>query len=151
MTTIVILLLVGAVLLALETVLPGLIAGSIGILAILAAVVMAYSDFGARTGNLVLLVVAAGLIAGSLVYVKFFPDSRYARVFVSQRVIGDVGAEQPELLHQSGTALTTLRPSGMALIAGRRVDVVTEGALVEKGAAVKVVAVEGMRTVVRAV
>jgi membrane-bound serine protease (ClpP class) len=151
MTTIVILLLVGAVLLALETVLPGLIAGSIGIIAILAAVVMAYSDFGARTGNLVLLVVAAGLIAGSLVYVKFFPDSRYARVFVSQRVIGDVGAEQSELLHQSGTALTTLRPSGMALIAGRRVDVVTEGALVEKGAAVKVVAVEGMRTVVRAV
>jgi membrane-bound serine protease (ClpP class) len=118
--------------------------------AILAAVVMAYSDFGARTGNLVLLVVVAGLIAGSLAYVKFFPDSRFARVFVSQRVIGDVGAEQPELLNQTGTALTTLRPSGMALIAGRRVDVVSEGALIEKGAAVKVVAIEGMRTVVRA-
>jgi membrane-bound ClpP family serine protease len=38
----------------------------------------------------------------------------------------------------------------MALIDGHRVDVVTEGGMIEKGAAIKVVATEGMRTVVRA-
>jgi len=37
-----------------------------------------------------------------------------------------VGAAKPELLHQTGTALTALRPSGTALIDGKRVDVVTE-------------------------
>jgi membrane-bound serine protease (ClpP class) len=44
-----------------------------------------------------------------------------------------------------------LRPSGTANINGQRVDVVTEGGLIERGTAVKVVAVEGSRIVVRAV
>jgi membrane-bound ClpP family serine protease len=44
-----------------------------------------------------------------------------------------------------------LRPSGTASINGRRVDVVTEGGLIERGTAVKVVAVEGARIVVREV
>jgi membrane-bound serine protease (ClpP class) len=151
MTVIILLLIAGAVLLALETVLPGLIAGSVGMIAMVAAVVIAYSEFGARTGNLVLLITVCGLIAGSLVYVKYFPESRFARVFVSDRVIGTVGAEQTGLLNQTGTALTNLRPSGMAQIGGRRVDVVTEGGMIEKGTAIKVVAIEGLRTVVRAV
>ena len=34
---------------------------------------------------------------------------------------------------------------------GHRVDVVTEGAMISQGASVKVIAVEGMRTVVRAI
>ncbi len=50
-----------------------------------------------------------------------------------------------------GPALTQLRPSGVALINGQRVDVVTEGGLIERGAAVKVVTVEGARIVVREV
>ena len=62
-----------------------------------------------------------------------------------------MGVEKPELLQQAGTALTPLRPSGTASINGRRVDVVTEGPFVERGATVKVIAVEGMRVVVRAV
>jgi len=41
-----------------------------------------------------------------------------------------------------------LRPAGMALINGRRVDVVTEGAMIERDTPVRVVAVEGMRVVV---
>ena len=53
------------------------------------------------------------------------------------------------MLHQTGTAFTQLRPCGTALINGRRVDVVTEGSLIEKGTPVKVVALEGMRVVVR--
>ena len=147
--TIVILLIAGAVLLLLETFLPGMIAGVIGCLCLFIAVVSAYVDFGPRTGTGVLLGVMAGLVAGSLAWVKFFPGSRMARVFISDRTIGNVDAEQTSLLQHTGTALTTLRPSGAALIDGRRVDVVTEGALIESGTPVKVVAVEGLRTVVR--
>jgi membrane-bound serine protease (ClpP class) len=58
--------------------------------------------------------------------------------------------EKPELLNQTGSALTNLRPAGTAIINDRRVDVVTEGAMIERGTPVKVVAVEGMRVVVRA-
>ena len=47
--------------------------------------------------------------------------------------------------------MTPLRPSGTAVINGRRVDVVTEGGMIERNTPVKVVAIEGMRVVVRAV
>jgi len=86
-----------------------------------------------------------------MAWLKFFPDSRIAKKFVSQGAVGDLGVDKPELLHATGTALTQLRPSGIANLAGQRVDVVTEGGLIEKGTAVKVVAVEGARIVVRAV
>ena len=65
--------------------------------------------------------------------------------------MGDIGTDKPELLNQIGKALTPLRPSGTAVIGGKRIDVVTEGPFIEPGTAVKVVAVEGMRVVVRSV
>jgi membrane-bound serine protease (ClpP class) len=151
MEPVVALILVGAALLLLETVLPGMIAGALGILCLAAGVVLGYSSFGARTGNFILLGVCIGLVIGALCWVKYFPESRIARVFVLRQSIGGLGVEKPELLDQTGVACTTLRPSGAALINGQRVDVVTEGALVERGTTVKVVAVEGMRVVVRAI
>ena len=54
-----------------------------------------------------------------------------------------------DLLGKSGVAKTALRPSGSALIEGERVDVVTEGNLIEAGTPLRVVAVEGLRVVVR--
>jgi membrane-bound serine protease (ClpP class) len=151
MATVVTLILVGAALLLLETILPGMIAGLIGFGCLVAGVALAYMKFDVRTGNLVLVLVVSGLIAGTLCWMKFFPESRIARVFISQKIVGDIGTERPELVDQTGTALTTLRPSGTAIIDGKRVDVVTEGPLIERGTSVKVVAVEGMRVIVRAV
>jgi len=151
MGTVVTLILVGAALLLLETVLPGMIAGIIGFGCLVAGVAMAYVDFDTRTANFVLLAVVVGLVAGTACWLKFFPDSRVARLFISQRTVGEIGTEKPELLNQNGTALTPLRPSGAAIINGKRVDVITEGPFVERGSPVKVVAVEGMRVVVRAV
>jgi len=72
-------------------------------------------------------------------------------MFISQKVIGELRVDKPELLDQVGIAQTNLRPSGTAMINGQRVDVVTEGPMIEQGATIKVVAVEGMRVVVRAV
>jgi membrane-bound serine protease (ClpP class) len=139
----------GLLLVFLETVLPGLIAGTLGVLALIGAVAYAYLEFGAKTGNGVLFSVIALLVIGVVLWLKFFPESRLARVFVSERQIGNVGAEKPELLGKTGTALTALRPAGTAVFDGRRADVVTEGGFVEKGQTVTVVAIEGLRVVVR--
>jgi membrane-bound serine protease (ClpP class) len=149
--TIATLILAGAALLLLETVLPGLVAGILGLLCLAAGVFMGYANFGLRTGNLILVAVLAGLVIGTLCWIKYFPTSRMARLFVSQGTVGDLGVEKPELLHQTGVAFTNLRPSGTALINGSRVDVVSEGSLIERGTPVKVVALEGLRVVVRAV
>jgi len=144
------LLIIGVVLMLLETVLPGMVAGIAGFCCLLAAVIVAYNQFGFQTGNAVLGGVVAALLVGMVLWVKFFPTSRMARPFVSHRVIGGT-SEKCELLHKTGTAYTNLRPSGTALIEGERVDVVTEGSMISKGTPIQVVQIEGMRIVVRAV
>lgn len=151
MTLIIILLVVGAVLMFLETFLPGLVTGIIGFLCWVAAVIVGYTQFGFRTGNLILGGVLVGLVLGVFCWLKFFPESRIARRFTSRSAVGELGVTKPELLDRTGVAITQLRPSGTAFINGKRVDVVTEGVLIEQGASLRVVAVEGMRIVVREV
>jgi len=53
------------------------------------------------------------------------------------------------LLGQTGIAVSPVGFAGMARIGGRRVDVVTEGEFIPPGVAVRVVAVDGPRVVVR--
>ncbi|MDE0044205.1 MAG: hypothetical protein OXT74_19365 [Candidatus Poribacteria bacterium] len=57
--------------------------------------------------------------------------------------------ELAALAGQSGRSLSPLRPAGVALINGQRVDVVTNGEFIEPETEVEVVAVEGSRVVVR--
>ena len=149
MELVITLLVAGAVLILAESVLPGMIAGVTGGCCLFGGVIAAYVNFGARAGNLTLMGVLGGLVAGFCVWVKYFPQSRMARVLISRKVTGEIGAEKPELLNHTGTALSALRPAGTAMIEGKRVDVVTEGQMIEPGAIIRVVAVEGMRVVVR--
>ncbi len=142
---------VGTILLGLETILPGMIAGIIGLLCVIAAVIQSYVLFGPQTGTLVLGGTFVALLLGTVLWLKFLPQTRIGRLFASKQIVGDIHTERPELLNQTGQALTPLRPSGMAMINGHRVDVVTEGGMIDRNTPVKVVAVEGMRVVVRAV
>lgn len=142
---------VGAILLVLETVLPGMIAGAIGLLCIIAGVIQSYVVFGPQVGTGVLAGTLVVLMAGTMAWMKFFPQTPMGRVFTSRGTVGNINAERPELLHQTGSALTSLRPSGTALINGRRVDVVTEGGMIERNTPIKVVGIEGMRVIVRAI
>lgn len=151
MTLIIILLVVGAVLMFIETVLPGLVSGILGLLCWVAAVTLSYTQFGFHTGNLVLSGVLVGLVAGVFCWLKFFPVSRIAGLFISRSAVGDLSVEKPQLVNRTGVAITQLRPSGTAFINGTRVDVVTEGGLIEQGASIRVVSVEGLRVVVREV
>ena len=52
------------------------------------------------------------------------------------------------LMGKRGSAVTVLRPSGIALIDGERVDVVTRGEFIDKDAPLRVVEIEGGRIVV---
>lgn len=151
MTLIIILLVLGAILMFLETFLPGLVTGILGFLCWVAAVILGYKEFGFQAGNLILGGVLVGSVVGVFSWLKFFPESRIARLFVSRSAVGELGVAKPELVHRTGVTITQLRPSGTAFINGKRVDVVTEGALIEQGASIKVVAVEGIRVVVREV
>ena len=60
---------------------------------------------------------------------------------------------QPEELAgykgKTGKAITDLRPAGTAMIDDQRVDVVSRGEYIDKGASIRVLAVDGNRVVVK--
>lgn len=148
MELVITLLVAGFILLVLETVLPGIVAGVAGVLLVLAANAVAYLDVGVKAGNWTLALSSVLLVAITVAYVKFLPHSPFARLFVSNRVIAEPPSTSAGLIGRSGVAETVLRPSGVALIDGRRVDVRSEGPLIEKGAAIRVISADGMSVVV---
>ncbi len=149
MELVIILLVAGAVMLMLETVLPGLIVGLCGLACWMAAVAVAFQ----RTdqGIWVLLFVLAGGGIGAVLWFKYFPQTRYAQSLMLKNTIGGEPEVDQSLLDQEGVAHSDLRPSGVATINDRRMDVLAEGGMIEAGTGIKVVEVTGMRVVVRAI
>jgi membrane-bound serine protease (ClpP class) len=49
---------------------------------------------------------------------------------------------------KEGTAVSTLRPAGIALINNQRVDVVSEGGYIEQGTSIRVLEINGPRVIV---
>lgn len=153
-----ILILVGIVLLAIEAlVLPGF-----GVAGVLGLGVLGYAVFRVFQESWVTVlggsVVFGGMLLASLLWV--LPYSRVASRFRLATRIGRTpdavtatpgrSDERADLLEVVGTALTDLRPSGLARFGDERIDVVTLGDYVAAGTSVRVVRVEGNRVTVRA-
>jgi membrane-bound serine protease (ClpP class) len=63
---------------------------------------------------------------------------------------GFISAEDlSQLLNKSGTTLSALRPSGIAIIEGKRVDVSAESLFIDKDKRIKVIRVEGNKVIVK--
>jgi membrane-bound serine protease (ClpP class) len=161
------LFLLGAGLLGVEIfVLPGFgVAGVLGIVLMLVALVMAlveaprmpfdvYWSLGdllsamARVMGVVIVTALLGLGIG-----RWAPRTGLGRrlLLAQQSAPGHSlpDAAAPSLVGREGVADTNLRPAGKAVLDGRRYDVVTQGEYIERGAAIRIVAVEGTRIVVR--
>ena len=70
-------------------------------------------------------------------------------MFVSKSSVGGMDYAYSEMEGQRGVVLASCRPSGIAEINGKRLDVVAESGFIEKDAEVEVILVEGNRIVVR--
>jgi membrane-bound serine protease (ClpP class) len=91
---------------------------------------------------------AAGVALGFLS--RFLPRSRLGRALILSDTVGAAAAAAlPSLVGRAGVAETALRPTGKAVVDGRRLDVVSEGDFVEEGATIEVIEVAGPRIVVR--
>jgi membrane-bound serine protease (ClpP class) len=143
----------GVLLLFLEMFLPGMIAGIIGAGMLVAAVVMAYTDLGAEAGNIALLIAAVVSAGMWWWWANHFQRTRVGKAMTLTAAVegSSVMAGLEQYAGQLGEAVTPLRPSGTVLIAGKRVDAVTDGDFVNPGEAVKVVRAHGMGLLVRRV
>lgn len=159
----VLLLALGFVALGVEAlILPGFgVAGIIGLGLVSTSIILALVGTAPTGGDLVqagaILVTALVITASVLfVWIRHIPHStRFRKVMLRDghaAVDGYVAAPtRGDLVGQSGTAVTDLRPSGAAVIGDERLDVVTEGEYVAAGAPVTVLRSDGYRHIVRAV
>lgn len=150
MTLIIALIACGVLLILAEMVIPGGIVGIFGALMITGGVVLGFMESTALGLQLFAGSVVFGIVA-FWAWVKYFPTSPLGkRMFLAQ----DAGEwrgfneKNVELLGKRGKAHTMLRPSGTVIIESKRYDVVGEGPVIDKGALVEVVHVEGNRIVV---
>ena len=129
-------------------------AGILGILALLAALVMSVVGSGATpeffmlAAGRILLSLLVALVA-SFVLLRFMPRTPLGRQLILDTGLDDAPADDLRWLGKRGHASTPLRPAGIADIEGARVDVVSDGELIDPGTPVEVTRVDGNRIVVR--
>jgi len=144
---------IGFILIILEFFVPGGIIGSVGLITVIGSLFMA-TDNNTLIAVSLLIAVMVSLIV-SILLVKVFNKNMK---FFKKMVLRDAttteegyvsNVNRVELLGKIGTALTPLRPAGIAYIDDERVDVVTEGSFIDQDSEVIVVKVEGSRIIVR--
>jgi membrane-bound serine protease (ClpP class) len=155
------LILLGLALLFVEVVLPSGMLLVISLAALATGVMLIFfaspeEGGGATTGFLALtiLLVLIPIILGAAFY--YLPRNPIGKqLFLPERPIEEVEAPMTDnvaleqLLGQIGKTATELRPSGVTLIQGHRVDTKTEGIYVEAGQWVRVTDVRGGQITVR--
>ncbi|MBR3298161.1 MAG: hypothetical protein IKI64_03050 [Clostridia bacterium] len=146
----IILLLVGIALIVVEMVIPGFgIAGISGGAAVVAGLIVSSRSFGAAMFSLAIVVLILCLAALIVFKVVFGKGRRNSKLVLNDSITSgstDISTLDPaEVIGKEGVTLTALRPSGIAMIDGKRLDVLAEGEFIEKGETVKVSAVQGIR------
>jgi membrane-bound serine protease (ClpP class) len=152
MNAIIILFIIGAFLLAAEVFLPGIIAGVLGGLALLAGSILSFGEFG-FTGGVIASVAAVALVV-LVLYLELvvLPKTAFGRKMVVQATV-DATSQPPlaslnTVVDQPAEALTTLAPSGYVLVGGRRYEAFCRSGHAAKGAALRVVGLDNFRLIV---
>ena len=150
-----ILCLIGIALLIIELLLPGFgVSGVMGFLCLIAVIVIEFLTASPTTAYIVAAVII-GIIV--LMVVLFMRSMKKGLLFRSPIVLKDkLDAESvkpsagslDELVGKTGTAVTPLRPSGIALIDGQRYSVMSQAVFIEKDAPITVLSVDGTKITV---
>ena len=150
--TIVILVVLALVLIAVDFYLPGFVLGSIGVVLMIVALVFSYNLYGLDV-TLILFLVEVGLGIGvGYATIKYFPQTPLGRKMILAETQTGTRAQAPRLtdwIGREGVAQTVLRPAGVAMVDGKRLDVEAESGMIEAGSPIKIVAVHENRLVVK--
>ena len=142
-------LLVGVVLLLVEMYMPGFgLPGLAGCGLLLLGIVLTWKTFGAAAGLGLTVIVLALLAILISITVRSVSKGKLGK---SEFVLeGDMRPENEEanedmkaLIGQVGEVITVLRPVGIAEFSCGRLNVMTEGEYIERGASVRIRKVEG--------
>ncbi len=149
------LFLAGIALMVLELFLPGGIIGIIGLICVVVSLFLAAGSFTEMAIS-ILIATVVSIIAVILLTKVLGKRMKFFKKFIltdsTNKESGYVSNETREdLVGQIAVTLTALRPSGTIVLGDERIDVVSEGAFIDKDEQVKIVKAEGSRIVVRKV
>ena len=149
------LLFLGMFLLVIEVFLPS--AGLLGIcaaVALLSSVVLAFYQCGTGVGTVFFGV--ALVATGSTIFtlVKWWPHTPLGKLILVEPEPAEGAtptklSQLKSLIGEIGQATVVMLPGGLVRIGGKNYDAVTDGAVIEKGTWVEVVALRGLNLIVR--
>lgn len=144
---------IGLVLLVVEMFIPGFgVCGCLGIVAFLAVIVMQFMTNSFTAAIIVTAIMLLVLTMLILLCLHSFQHGMLSRSpIVNHQVIEKKEEQQKEsLVGKQGVTLTPLRPTGMAEIEGKRINVETSGEFIPAGTTITVVKEGGLSVLVQA-
>ena len=101
--------------------------------------------------NITLAITGGVFLLGTIMWLKWFPESKLGQRLATQQTIGKVDYGMDDLVGKRGTTKSPLRPYGIAVIDGKRMDVSAVDEFMEPETQIEVVKVQGNRVMVRSV
>ncbi|MCJ7813987.1 MAG: ATP-dependent Clp protease proteolytic subunit [Candidatus Atribacteria bacterium] len=153
----IVLFIIGLLLILVEIfIIPGFgLVGIGGIAAILASIFLTFGNIIQATYSI--LIALSVSVIGIFLLIKYIPSTRTWRKFVlsteQKKELGyTVGTRDlKRLIGKEGVAITPLRPSGIAEVNGKKIDVITQGEYIISNSKIKIISVEGNKIVVEAI
>lgn len=141
---IIILLILGVVLLALEIVaLPGGVAGFFGVGLMGVGVWQSYARFGNNVGTIILICAIALCL---LMLILFMKSKTWKRFSLNEEVDSKVNQLEPTVkVGAQGVTISRLAPTGKALIDGEQMEVHAVNKFIDPDRTIEVVGTEGYR------
>ncbi len=133
-------LLAGFVLIGTEIFIPGGLLGIFGSMAWVAAAIVGWRHFPAPWNLISSISLLFIGVLTFVVWIRYFPKSRVGKSLALTESTADYKSHTTTdiLVGTEGKALSTLRPSGIAVFDGRRLDVVADGEWIEAGEPIKI-------------
>ncbi len=151
LTVIIGLFALGVVLIFFELLVPGGILGMLGALAMLGGCVLAFIEYGVGGGLLAFLLFSVLGAACLAIELKWLPRTRIGGKFFLQGAVRGTSHQPPApdtLIGKECEALTTLSPTGLVKVEGKQYEAFSQSGLINRGARMKVVAVDNFRVTV---
>jgi membrane-bound serine protease (ClpP class) len=150
---IVMLTVAGLALIAVDFYLPSFVLGIVGVVLLLTATLVCFGSTGSVDKTIILFCVEAALGVGvAYASITYFPRTRAGKKMILAETETGVSAQSSrtgDWIGREGVAQTILRPAGVAMIGGKRLDVVAESDVIESGSPIRIVAVNENRLVVK--
>jgi len=148
------LLVLGLLLIFLELFVPGGIIGFFGGTLMTVGIVMCFYYYNVSTGFSVLFGCCILVTVIVVLFFRILPHTAEGKwVIMSHTLVTAKGSHSDTVHHQAlvgqeGITESKLRPAGIAIVSGERLDVMTEGDYLDENTRIRILRVDGNRIVV---